>query len=336
MRILKASSAPGRASGAVGRAVRPAFTLVELLVVITIIGILMSLLLPAVQSARESARRTQCSNNLSQIGKAALEHVAQYGFFPTGGWGYGWAGDPDRGFSIQQPGGFFYNILPFLEQKNLWQQGAGLSSSAKPGVLAQTVATPLTVFNCPTRRSLQLLPYTDVGYVNVTTPPNAAKSDYAGNSGDQFSGFYGPSSLAQGDSEPASYWPSGGLIMSGVTYDRSEVQMSHITDGASQTICAGEKYLNPGSYFNGDDPADNDGWDLGYDWDVNRFGCTPPMEDTSGYVDALAYGSAHPSGFGAVFCDGSVHVLNYAINPTIFANLTNRSDGTAIDPTQFY
>ena len=111
-------------SAARGRNLRSAFTLVELLVVITIIGILMSLLLPAVQSAREAARQTQCKNNLSQIGKATLEHVAQYEFFPTGGWGYGWAGDPDRGFNIQQPGGFFYNILPFLEQRNLWQLGA--------------------------------------------------------------------------------------------------------------------------------------------------------------------------------------------------------------------
>ena len=64
------------------------FTLVELLVVISIIGILMSLLLPAVQGARESARRNTCSNNLKQIGIAALAHESQMGFLPTGGWGW--------------------------------------------------------------------------------------------------------------------------------------------------------------------------------------------------------------------------------------------------------
>ena len=190
--------------------------------------------------------------------------------------------------------------------------------------------------NCPTRRSLQLLPYTDRGYVNVTTPSMVGKSDYAGNSGDQFSGVYGPASLAAGDSTTNPFpWPNGGLIMSGITYDRSSVRMSHITDGPSQTILAGEKYLHPDAYFNGADGADNDAWDLGYDWDVNRFGCTAPVQDTAGYANLLAYGSAHPAGFGVVFCDGSVHVLNYEIDATLFSNLTNRADGVAIDPTKY-
>jgi prepilin-type N-terminal cleavage/methylation domain-containing protein len=316
------------------RSAQRGFTLVELLVVITIIGILMSLLLPAVQSAREAARRTQCQNNLSQITKAALEHEAQNGFFPTGGWGYGWAGDPDRGFNIQQPGGFLYNILPFIDQANLWRIGAGATASQKPTLLAQTVATPLAIYDCPSRRVMAVTPYNDPGYVNVVTPPNTAKADYAGNSGDQFNGFYGPSSLAQGDSGTFPF-PSGGLVMSGICYDRSTVRMSHITDGASATLLAGEKYLNPDSYLNGTDGADNDGWDLGYDWDVNRFGYTPPMQDTAGYADFPAFGSAHPNGFCVSFCDGSIHVLNYAIDPTLFANLSNRADGHAIDPTKF-
>ena len=91
---------------AVSRRKYAAFTLVELLVVITILGVLMSLLLPAVNTVRESMRRTQCKDNLAQIGSAALQHLAAQGHFPSSGWGYMWTGDPDRGFGARQPGGW--------------------------------------------------------------------------------------------------------------------------------------------------------------------------------------------------------------------------------------
>jgi prepilin-type N-terminal cleavage/methylation domain-containing protein len=91
---------------------RPAFTLVELLVVITIIGILVALLLPAVQAAREAARMAQCSNQIKQLALGCLHHEQIHGWLPTGGWEYYWSGDPDRGFDKKQPGGWLFNILP--------------------------------------------------------------------------------------------------------------------------------------------------------------------------------------------------------------------------------
>ena len=125
------------------------FTLVELLVVITIIGILIALLLPAVQAAREAARRMQCSNNLKQIGLGCINHENAQGFFPSAGWGWAWHGDPDRGYDKRQPGGWLFNILPYIEQESLHDLGKGGSTVGR----TQTAATPLAIYICPTRRA---------------------------------------------------------------------------------------------------------------------------------------------------------------------------------------
>lgn len=138
--------------GILGRPRRfAAFTLVELLVVIAIIGVLIALLLPAIQAAHEAARRTQCTNSLKQMSLAALTHENTVKHFPSGGWGYLWVGDPDRGFGRGQPGGFFYNILPFMEWKGIHDMPKAANVSDKMRLSAQMIATPIDLFSCPSR-----------------------------------------------------------------------------------------------------------------------------------------------------------------------------------------
>jgi len=186
------------------------FTLVELLVVITIIGILISLLLPAVQAAREAARRAQCNNNLKQIGLAALNHESALKFYPSGGWCFsggsgattftGMAGNPDRGCGVNQPGCFLYNILPYIEQSALYQLASNKTGSNLQAAVTTMLQTPVSAFYCPSRRQAKVYPNQTV--VQTTKVQNiacgarndassvlldaAAKTDYAGSGGVQW------------------------------------------------------------------------------------------------------------------------------------------------------
>src|SRR3990172_12562912 len=145
--------------------VRQGFTLVELLVVIAIICILVALLLPAIQAAREAARRTQCKNNLKQIGLACLTHESTNRSFPYGGWGFRWMGDPDQGVGPQQPGGWTYSILRFMEEAGVYDLGKGLTGEnqwdLKKAELAKQMAQIVPTFYCPSRRSPAPIPFGD-------------------------------------------------------------------------------------------------------------------------------------------------------------------------------
>ena len=111
------------------RRIPEAFTLVELLVVIAIIGILVALLLPAIQAAREAARRNQCVNNLKQLSLGALNHESTFKHFPSAGIGYHWVGDPNYGYGRKQPGGWIYNTLAFIEEQQIHDMGMGVGTT---------------------------------------------------------------------------------------------------------------------------------------------------------------------------------------------------------------
>src|SRR5438132_12910000 len=122
---------------------RSGFTLVELLVVIAIIGVLVALLLPAVQAAREAARRMHCQNNLMQTGLGWHNHTDVNGHMPTGGWGWGWVGDADQGVGRNQTGSWTFNILPYIEQKTVYDMSGGSPGQPKFAQLDRMVTVPI-------------------------------------------------------------------------------------------------------------------------------------------------------------------------------------------------
>ena len=324
------------------------FTLVELLVVITIIGILIALLLPAVQAAREAARQVQCRNHLKQIALACLGHEEANGFLPSNGWGNRWVGDPDRGFGYRQPGGWAFDILPYIEQQALYSLGAGKTFQEKQTTyFPQREATPLEVFSCPSRRPPGLYPHIDrVVYRNTNKPPLVFRGDYAASAGTSSTVcFAGPQTLAEGDEMTAAEWHtmSGGATeATGAISVHSERILSDITDGTSNTYLVGERYCNPDHYSDAVSPSDDQVLDCGYDWDTTRWcqngeggSFVPPMPDTPGSEYGIAFGSAHSNGFHMAFCDGSVHLINYTIDPVVHSYLGNRKDGMVIDGKAF-
>jgi prepilin-type N-terminal cleavage/methylation domain-containing protein/prepilin-type processing-associated H-X9-DG protein len=309
---------------------REGFTLIELLVVIAIIGVLIALLLPAVQKVRETANRVKCTNNLKQISLAIQNHQTTWNRLPADGWGWMWLGDPDRGNDRRQPGGWIYNILPFLEQSNLHQLGAGITNqAARQAAAMQMVNTPLPLFYCPSRRPCQVYPdlgdhgqdyHTSIFRVHLTS---GARTDYAACAGDGTHDevFAGPDDHTQGDSDVWWDMKHPDTEYTGVIFQRSEIVITDILNGTSNTYLVGEKFLDPGHYDNGVGKGDNENIYVGMDNDTTRSTIRFPRQDKrgldSGTIETVVFGSIHFGSFNMAYCDGSVRTIDYSVDPAI-------------------
>ena len=335
---------------------RRAFTLVELLVVIAIIGILIALLLPAVQAAREAARRTQCANNLKQIGLAVHNyHDVRKALPPVRiAGGTGWAT-------------FFVMILPYMEQDqiyDLWDLERRYSD--------QTAAAQQAVVNayyCPTRRRPPVASVAEDLYPPDNSPPPNPGS---GTLEPRFStanndpGAVGDYAACVGDmrgvpNDPTQrHWfdiQSNGAIIIGtpaapapsntdmspttlVTIWKSNTNFADILDGTTSTFLAGEKHV-PQKMFGrlkvGDGPIYSGAWTAfaarcaGFEDPLARgpddlTPCTGPIDG----VYARKFGSWHQGVCQFVFCDGSVKPIRTSISLATLQNLASRKDGKTV------
>lgn len=302
------------------------FTVVELLVSIAVIGLLIALLLPAVQSAREAARRTQCRNNLRQLGTAVHNFEATHRSYPSNGWGFLWMGEPDRGAGPNQPGGWIYQLLPYIEGGTLAELGKGQDATARRATLGILAATPVPLLKCVSRPSPSVSPRKpELVFHNADVPENVAKTDYAINEGDYITNTDGgPLTLAEGD-DPHYDWTKVRKA-TGVSFLRSRIRPADVTDGTSHTYLIGEKSVSIEGYLEPTDGGNDAPLYSGVDLDINRWTLAGPLPDGPS-PQVRRFGSAHSSGCHFVFCDGSVREISYYINRLVHRHLGNRKDG---------
>ncbi len=299
---------------------RGGFTLIELLVVVGLIAVFVALLLPAVQAAREAARRAQCSNNLKQIGIGLHGYHGVHGFFPAGqvsvqeyegrGWGWGAA------------------ILPMVEQAAIFN--AINFPLQIPHVENQTARrVVLGGFLCPSSGDARPLTLYGTNFDDreILLVDDLAAASYVASAGQQ------PTA--------AGTWPRG----NGVFFPNSFVGLAGITDGSSGTLAVGERSRNladvtwvgvfPPAHY-----CTNPGWPTRtcVAADALVLGYTGPVAGTSTWTQApnrpdatpLDFWSRHPGGSQFLFCDGSVRFLKATIDPRVFSALSTRAGGESV------
>ena len=262
-----------------------------------------------------------------------LHHHESHRIFPTGGWSQRWTGDPDLGFDEDQPGGWEYNVLPFIEELAMYELGAGQSLVEKKRLFRERLQKPISMFHCPSRREPRVRPIQNFFY-NADSMQGNVKIDYAANGGtERLALSNGPNTVERARTFN---WPDPKRF-NGIVHIRSEVRLRHVRDGTTKTLMLGEKYLNPAFYNDSQDHGDDDGAMIGLNFDSVRWTAAAyaPKRDTHGVVNHSGFGSAHESAFHVTLCDGSVQAIGYDVDLQVFRLLGVRNDGQVVD-TPFF
>ncbi len=308
------------------RYARSGFTLIELLVVIAIIGVLVALLLPAVQQAREAANRTQCLNNLKQLGIAAQTYHDSFSSFPSGWFCIETNTDPNQPNVCNPQSPIFPNAIYMGGTNPSWN---GLTSLflkmeldsnwnecnfyLSPGVVdnATAVRRTLNIWVCPSNRRPQAVNPT----TGATVTPRWGPADYRANLSAGYQPGFVPGPAAA--SNPAAWvWDNG------ISYCNSTTSLADVTDGTSNTVLFGETLQ--GTWAQAGDCCVRTTVDRKINRPIVNSSTNPP---TNSYT---YWSSKHPGVVNFAMCDGSTRAMQATINPNTLIKFMTRSGGEAL------
>jgi prepilin-type N-terminal cleavage/methylation domain-containing protein len=315
------------------KARRLGFTLIELLVVIAIIAILIALLLPAVQQAREAARRTQCKNNLKQLGLALHNYHDTFTMFTASSYGLGmtkqWATTYTSPNNYSNLSGMVM-LLPYIEQSTIYGKwsfndaaswcnvyGGGAMPKGNPDLNYPLAKTPLPAFTCPSDNGLPFYPSINKYYSVSATNPGAYRTSY------DFSVHYG-------EYYTSLFWVRNlGPTNRPMFGEASNSNMRDVRDGTSNTVMMAEQTREKQSGVSSTWAARQHvamGVHFGADWrKINDFRGSPNATHTW-----MSAGSLHTGGMQVVLGDGSVRFISENIDQTTQTRLMYMADGAVL------